>query len=664
MIFSQLFRALDWTAFMLRRYVLEWFAWFFGTIYFWIILKLAWVVDCVGYAFWFVYSRTMGLIGRLISKTFGSQVVSTAVASAGEAQDRAVEFGARKLFAVADAPIWTRLFYSVANFFLRISYGFGLGRAWLWEKTFGSSVAHVAVATAEQVPERAIGIGLTKLDTIQGSRLGQAIVGTARVIFRPLDSVYQFYLAWMSTRNFRSLWGAIPVVILAAPFLYIAIKIPFATVESRASAYREAAVKARRAGETTEASLFERKLAQMNIRDDGYDFRRALQNEASAGPEETYAEMLRLAPHDASGFPGAHRWIAMAIQRNKIELEEGLAESDIVFHHLDQYLSQEEGDAAALQLIAEILRNRDEVARAISYLGRIDLTTLPAVDLVRLAATYQRLQENQLAQQLAGQAIVKFEQMEEGDCTATTFLHWAAAQQMSDNNIGLANVLVAATQQLPQEKSKPFAPIAVRALKASEKFDSPDEFAIVSRLTIQAFPKDASIGQAIADRCKDYSTAKILNVTLAKEMRDEIVPTNVIGRIADVYAAHGDGVTARELYAQYHDQAPEDIRVTNNLAWLWATAKPINLKVAMSYADEAMRLDDNCAFALETRGQILFMLKRYPEAEKNLTSALNGLPNYAPIHTTLAKCYERLGDSDLAQRHAQVSKRLEQTGTN
>ena len=639
-------------------------AWLIGLIYFLMVFAISKVFDWIAFLFFATVSRILFAFDWIWTKTFGSQAVTTAVASAGEAQGRAVEFGARKFFAVAGAPIWKRVFFFFANMCFGVAYFFGLARLWLWEKTFGSQVANVAVATAEQVPERAIGIGMDKLDAIQSSRLGRLLITSTRLIRQPFGGVLHFFFGWLLTRNFRMLWGVIPVAVLAAPFLYVAIKIPLTTIESRADAYRKAAVDARNDGDDKKAALFERKLAQMNIADAGYDFRRAMRNAATVGAEETYRQMLRLAPHGESGFPRAHRWIAMAIESNEIELEFGLDMQETIIHHLSEYLSNGPGDPAALQMMAEIAVRGGKNDESLKYLRRIETNRLKPSDVVRLASSFLRADDAATAKRLAEQAVIKFEQAGAENQTSEVFLHWVAALRILRDYPGLAEILVVATDQLPEDQAKSFRSIGVQAIHLSSQFDNRDRFSTVARLTIQAFPNDSTIGVAIAERCNNLELARHVESALAREFSDGIVPVELLSRMGDLYASQGMGIDARQIYARIHETDPTDVRVTNNLAWLWATEKPIDLRVAMTFADEAVAADPPPAFAFETRGQVLFMLKRYSEARHDLSKALNGLPNYAPIHETLAKCYEQLGDSDLAARHATVSKRLQNDSPN
>ena len=660
---TQLIRAFDWTAYMLRRYVFEWIAWLIGSCYFWVVLKISMAVDWIGYTFLFLLSRFLYFIGLVITKTFGSPAVISAVASAGEAQGRAMEFGARKIFAVAEAPIWKRVFFAFANLYFRIEYAFGLARWWIWEKTFGSHVAHAAVSTAEQVPERAIGIGLQQLETIQSSWLGRAFTSVIRVVRRPLNSVFQFVFGWLLTRNFRILWGVIPVLLLAAPFAYIAVRIPFTSIEARANTYREAAEKARDKGDEVKADLFERKLAQMNIQDEGYDYRRAIQNEAVAGIEETYQRMLELAPHDRSGFPRAHRWIGMALRANAVELEDGLDLAATIEHHLNEYLSNESGDPAALQVMAELQLKKGDKSRSLAYLRRIDTADLPATDLIRLASSFVRAEETASAERLAAKALVGFEKTTADDRNAELFLHWIAAERILGDHNGLASVLLDATERLPATEHEQFLPVAIRTLKTSSRFDNAGRFASVAKRIVRAFPRNNEIGKIIIKECDDLDSARRLNTVLATEMRDGLVPKELVGKIGDFYAAAGLGAEARDVYGRFHTVDDTDIRIINNLAWLWATAEPRDLHLAMGFADEAIALEPNRDFARETRGQILFLLQRYSEAKDDLTKALNGLPDYAPIHETLAKCYQKLGDQELSEQHAKMAKQLSQTVT-
>ena len=60
---------------------------------------------------------------------------------------------------------------------------------------------------------------------------------------------------------------------------------------------------------------------------------------------------------------------------------------------------------------------------------------------------------------------------------------------------------------------------------------------------------------------------------------------------------------------------------------------------------------------LETRGQVLAKLGRDEEAIADLAKSLEAFPNVPEIHETLARCYRKIGNAELADAH---QKRFEE----
>ncbi|MCA9218304.1 MAG: hypothetical protein KDB27_34785 [Planctomycetales bacterium] len=649
-------RAFDLTAMYVARYVLLPISWFFGLTFHWLAYRLGMVGNFLLFVFFAAFHRVMHFFAVVWFRTFGSPQVTGAVASVGEAQGRAFAFGARKFYQVAEAPIWQKGFLLFANLFFRMAYTFSFLRWWMWSRTFGSSTVQTAAATAEHVPQAAIGMWLQKLDQMQESRLGRSIVATARVMLVPFDGLMQFAFAWLVTRNFRLLRAVIPIIVLAVPFFYVAIKLPFETVDGRAARYQRAAEVARVEGHNVDAELYERKLASMGVTNDGYEFRKALQNEPSVGAEATMEIMLRLAPHEGKGYPEAHRWVGLMLASGTAKLQDrSLPET--VLHHLRQYIDNRGNDAAALQVMAEMYLQQQQYAQSLDCLHEIALSELDRVNMVRLASSFQRSGDSEAAIKVAGMAIVKFEQGTPANYSVEEFMFWVVAERLRGDHAGMADVLLVMSQHVPQDDAKSFEKIAALCIKRAAT-DGADSFVQAAKKCIRALPNNEEVGAAISAELADDEISDRLSLAIKPEIEQGLAPVQVLGRMADMYAVNGRQPLARDVYERILEKDPTDIRIANNLAWLWATVEPFDLKRAMSFANTALEIDPSREFVLETRGQIFFKLEKYHEAITDLTKALNGLPNYAPIHETLAKCYEKTGQKELSDYHHRIQERI------
>ncbi len=102
---------------------------------------------------------------------------------------------------------------------------------------------------------------------------------------------------------------------------------------------------------------------------------------------------------------------------------------------------------------------------------------------------------------------------------------------------------------------------------------------------------------------------------------------------------------------------PRSGAILNNLAVAMTTRKDANLEQALKISNTAIKQTPKATpHFFETRGQILFRLKRYLDAIPDLERAL-ALEDLAPkAHEALAECYEKLNQPELAEAHRYASK--------
>ena len=160
------------------------------------------------------------------------------------------------------------------------------------------------------------------------------------------------------------------------------------------------------------------------------------------------------------------------------------------------------------------------------------------------------------------------------------------------------------------------------------------------------------------------------NPRIAPRVRELIVPHIETGRAspqvekltADLSMVSGNYVQARDDYERILANDATNLKVANNLAWIYGNVDPVDLDKAIKLANQAVGYAPNNASLRETRAQILVKLKQWRQAAEDLEVALNGLPDYYPIHDALAECYDHLDQAELATAHRERSRllRLEQ----
>lgn len=119
----------------------------------------------------------------------------------------------------------------------------------------------------------------------------------------------------------------------------------------------------------------------------------------------------------------------------------------------------------------------------------------------------------------------------------------------------------------------------------------------------------------------------------------------------------GKQETGRLHLEQAYRLAPDVGLVINNLAAMVAEGPRPDLTRALALADVAVQRWPEEVHYRDTRGQILVKLKRYQDALADLEAAQQGMPDNAGLHAALAKTYEGLGMTSLAEGHRRQAER-------
>jgi predicted Zn-dependent protease len=147
----------------------------------------------------------------------------------------------------------------------------------------------------------------------------------------------------------------------------------------------------------------------------------------------------------------------------------------------------------------------------------------------------------------------------------------------------------------------------------------------------------------------------ILQAVIDEVTTSPDTPVAVIEVIGTAAALDGDILPARQLLKRVLREQPDNPVAWNNYAWALSQQPNKDLEVALAAVNHALALAPQEFRFRETRGQINLALGLWSEAAEDLEFALNGMPDAAVIHVSLAKAYEALGQKELAQMHrAQV----------
>ena len=105
----------------------------------------------------------------------------------------------------------------------------------------------------------------------------------------------------------------------------------------------------------------------------------------------------------------------------------------------------------------------------------------------------------------------------------------------------------------------------------------------------------------------------------------------------------------------------EKASIMNNLDVAISAGGDSGLAEALKVSEKAIEITDAPIPNLyETRGQILYQMKRYRDAIPDLERALAAQSLRATSHRTLADCYAKLGDAELSKRHREAASKWEE----
>ncbi|MEZ6138411.1 MAG: tetratricopeptide repeat protein [Pirellulaceae bacterium] len=215
-------------------------------------------------------------------------------------------------------------------------------------------------------------------------------------------------------------------------------------------------------------------------------------------------------------------------------------------------------------------------------------------------------------------------------------------EQVRTLKSGMAEAMVLQAQQIAQKDSSP------RGLIQS-----------LERLR-QAMAIDATnpaLLEAVVQACLKAAESKDDELTVLREaIVQGVAPDTahfILGTIALNSGNTEEAMQHLEIAVKNNPNLPG---LLNNLAYAIASEEDADLERALRLSEAAVTTLPNHTYLRETRGQIYFRLKRYPEAIADLEFALAS-PELRPrIRESLAIAYEEMGQTEIAKRQRELLK--------
>lgn len=472
--------------------------------------------------------------------------------------------------------------------------------------------------------------------------------------------IRMFAFHWLFSRPYASLVAATPVIAAMLALCTVTLLSTTDYSQSRANRYRLIFDQSIRSQDFDTASVVLKDLIQASPQNTDLLYQQALLLHIQAKTQSAIAQMDRLATDRNHGL--ASMWMVshecdlqklkswsksdharfrklMEIGLNNLDGENLLSAKTLMFSYLAEVGAY--GDAA--RFLADVIPARPELALAAATLCKSQHDDAGT-------AKYAMIAENYFEEQLS--------------------------QNPNDINsrINLARVLMIQTQfekatkllndGLRITKDNRLKGIAGEALLVWSNYlgaSADSSKYIVKRMQILhagicIAPSDPLIASAIAQLIIDCRNSRAPEVVRLKEAMltgTDPVPTHFIrGTMALLDNQIEDAKTQLELALENQPNTPA---ILNNLAVALAGTQENHLEQALSLVDIALEKQPDHAYFLETRGQILLKLQRWPAAISDLEAALKATELRPSIYPSLAIAYERTGDRDLTQLYKKLA---------
>jgi tetratricopeptide (TPR) repeat protein len=199
---------------------------------------------------------------------------------------------------------------------------------------------------------------------------------------------------------------------------------------------------------------------------------------------------------------------------------------------------------------------------------------------------------------------------------------------------------------------------------ANEPNAENERFAVLTE-TLNLFPNDFNVLQAVSEWVRKGGAEGEKAKKAIEDNASQGGPSSAVGHIilGTLSWQNNDMETARREWDLGFELGGDKYpMVANNLAWLLAFYKPVDLDRAMMLVEKALEKEDNPAFH-GTKGHILRKMHKYSQAVPELEKVL-GLYAREPkqafeLYKALAECYENLGMKGPAETYKKKAEEAE-----
>lgn len=364
----------------------------------------------------------------------------------------------------------------------------------------------------------------------------------------------------------------------------------------------------------------------------------ALEAEQAHEADRCAALMRRIAPESKIGYAPAHLWLARQLLNAPAV---SLPEATAAWLHLERALHSDPTNSEANNLFAQLLLNLGELTKAEPHL-RQAADHSPEARLVLAKLYFKRGKIDDGRREAAALCSVLGPRVAANKADLKLSLSFACATALLGN-------FQQATELLGPFQSRDKACAAMLANLHVEWWDSLDparrQLSHLQRAldTDRANPAALARVIAVAQAAgRDQQQAGRMLEALARETW---LPAKACFSLGNYFWSKGKLAAARAQLEQARRQAPANLEIANNLAWMLAHSEPRDLQRALTLIsgaiDKAPRplSTSTVASLYDTRGDILIQLGEWIQAADDFELVVLCDPSNTGARNLLEQCY-------------------------
>ncbi len=467
------------------------------------------------------------------------------------------------------------------------------------------------------------------------------------------SAVYLFGPWWGSSQVRHLLYGLPSVLVLALVIYILTMAKINLGAGKRSEKYITAATSAVKRSEWKEAKLYYQRAIDMGISTPAVRFELARVAEKTNDIPLLIGTMQSLAPADKAVFAPAHLWQAVRLLSGNDVTVEVAGEAE---QHLKLALELEPETTMAHALLGDLYFQEGLLPSAIYHLLQTD----------RKSAHYRLLLAKALvasgnvdrAKSVAGELLPAAKELSEVEPrNVQARLDYAEATVFSGDFEKAADILQEGLQIADDGKLREAITMVLIQWSDTLIDKSPENREQAFQLLAAGFqyaPNEVILFDRVVKILKANDAA---SSDAEKFLVENIATGRAVGLshfILGTYLYEAKRENGGFHLIQAFQLLSNGAIVANNYSWYLMKSDPPNLDQALNVINEVVKnFPDNPEFR-DTKGHVLMAMERWQEAIVEFEATLEPLGNRVASHEALENAYEKLGNTEIAERHRSI----------